>query len=130
MMKVNTKFSGYTHRLHGSNLILLHSNLPSFTPIVHTSYYTVRFFDIIDGGRCLLYTDEGIYIRFIVCAQMREHGSNLIVLQSNIPLIPKGNFYKSAYFKIIGEKHVLATKTEPIYSVWACQQNSTTRFVF
>ena len=42
-----------------------------------------------------------------------------------IPLIPKGNFYKSAYFEIIREKRVLATKTEPIYSMCACQQNST-----
>ena len=77
-----------------------------------------------------MYTDEGIQDSLCVYIQMREHGSNLIVLQSNIPLILKGNFYKSAYFEIIGEKHVLATKTEPIFSMCACQQKFTTRFVF
>ena len=53
-----------------------------------------------------------------------------IILQSNIPLMPKDKFYKSAYFEIIDEKRVLATKTEPVCSVCACQQNSTIRFVF
>ena len=70
--------------------------------------------------RCV-YTDEGTWIKLI-----KKIKSN----QFNIPLIPKDVFYKYVHFKIIGEKRVLAMKTEPIYSVCACQQNSTTRFVF
>ena len=63
-----------------------------------------------------LYADEGTWIKLI-----KKIKSN----QSNIPLIPKGNFYKCVHFEIIGKKRVLAMKTEPIYNVWACQQNST-----